>query len=310
MLVNSSNLDAINTAFITAVNATFGDHPAGTYDQFTTLVPVEGTSADIVVVSGVPALREWFGAKQFKDLRAQKLDVALRKWEKSIRLPIDEINGDRSGVLGERIADFVASSAYMYDSIVYTSLLANPTGYDGVSLMNNSHGNVGTGGTSDNLTTSALSFAEFRTGVEALEDMKDEAAEPLNVSPTHLLCGPAQRRAAMEITGSDRPVGISTTGAIATSGVTAGVTLQNFIGGSVSLIVSPRLTGNEWMLMDLSKGRRKPMMLAEFQAPRAVIKDQPDDDNVFYNDEALYSITAKATPTAGDWHLIYGSVTN
>lgn len=309
-LAGQTNLDTARTTVETSVNEVFGDRPPGVWSAFTTVVPASGTKYELNVVDGAPAPREWIGSKQFGGLRAYKLSGDLRKWERSLRIAMDDIRGDSNGVVNARLADFVSSTGDLYDYILLTELLSNPTGYDGVALMSNSHPNVGGSGTSDNLTTADLSFTELRNAREAMWEMKDEAGEPLNVTPTDILVGPESERIAMEITGSDRPVAVSNAGALdATSNVVAVTNLKHFDGGSLRVHVSPRIGGGQFFIMDLSRGRRKPMYLFEFEGPRADIKDDPKDDNVFFQDEALYSITAKASPAAGDWHCIYGSVT-
>ena len=303
-----ANLKAAQTTFITEANSIFSGGVPGVWDQFTTKVSASGTSVDLLITDGVPQVREWQGSKQFKQLRSYKLTKAIRPWEASLTLKIDEINGDMSGVVSQRLADLARSTSTIYDKIMVAELITNPTCYDGVSLLSNSHVNVTTG-TTDNLTTSALSFAEYKTARDAIRSMTNEVGEPMGLLPTHILVGPAQERIGMEVTGSDRPVAISADGTQdeGANGVAA-VTLTNYIGGDITLMVSDRITGNEWFCMDLSKGGAKPMFLAEFQAPTAVTLDQPTDANVFNNDEALFSITAKATPMAGNWRTIYGSV--
>lgn len=315
-IVNEANLDAVNTAFEDAANKIFSEGAPGQWQTFTTLRSHTGTSAELNLVDGIPQVREWLGSKRFKQLRAYKLNKTLRKWEASLRVAIDEINGDVTGVVAARLRDFVTRQATVYDKIMTDELLANPACYDGQNLLANSHplsDDHPNATTYDNLSTSALGYAVFKTAAQTLEEMTDFEGEPLDVTPTHLMVGPAQTELAQQITGSDKLVGLGDDGELVAAGgssidSTSGM-FKNYIGGSVMVIVNKRVTGNEWFLMDLSKGDMKPMYAAEFQAPRHDAKDRPEDDNVFYNDEALYSLTAKMTPMAMLPQLIYGSVT-
>ncbi len=314
MLVNAQNLDAANTAFTTAFGDVFGLRVPGTWSQFTYKFAAEGKSMEMVAADINGTFREWGlesggGPRQSKDLLAYAQNFKLRKWELTIEVDVDDVNGDRTGAVGSRLADFVSRGAVLYDQIVFDHLLTNPTCADGLSLLNNSHTNVN-GGTYDNLTTDALSFASFRTGVEVMKDVSDAGGTPLGIKPSHLVVGPELERLAMEITGSDRPVGLSTAGAQdATSNVNAATRLTNYLGGSYGVIVSPHIQNSEWFLMALGHGNIKPMALAEFQAPRADQLTNPTDANVFYRDSFVYGISAKATPAGGAWQTIYGSVT-
>lgn len=309
-IVNKSNLDAVETAANTALNSIFDQGFQSTFEQFTTRVDGSGESfVHMVLVDGFPVIREWTqGSKYFKSPRAYKLEVSRRRWERSVRVPLDDIEGDSSGVIAQRMGSWAGRVAQDLDKIVFDELLGNPTGYDGVSLLNNSHPN--TGGTTDNLQTAAITFSLFNTARVAMREVADEDGEPIDIIPTLLVVGPDQERIAQEITGSDRWVGIDTSGAQdQTSNVNAAVLLPNFVGGSVSVISTPRITGNEWFLMDTSKGDAKPFALVDFRTHQVTFKDDPSDDNVFFNDELLASIDLKASPAAGAWQCIHGSVT-
>lgn len=310
-----ANLAAANREFDTSVSSIFGDRPDGQYQLFTDVQDVSGsTNVDQIVVDGMPALREWTGARQVQGARAYRNNVALRKWEKTIELPIEYVRGDKQGEVGRFLQRFVESERFMFDRICISSgLVANVTGYDGVSLMNNSHGNVGTGGTSDNLETAALNYGIFRTAQQKLTEMMDEAAEPLNIAPTLLLVGTASAEVAKQVTGSEKIMGIGDDGLLVASGGSGldngvGGLLPNYIGGGVAVAVSPRITGNEWFLMDTSKGA-KPLVLYVFSAPEGVIKDDPKDDNMFFSRALLAGIHCDASPAGGAWQCIVGSVT-
>lgn len=307
-VLNKANLDAANTAFETAANGIFSNGVPGVWSQFTNKKTHEGTSAELIVVDGVPQAREWLGAKQVKQLRAYKKNLPLRPWEATISVPVDQINGDRTGAVAARVADFARSTSAMYDKIMLDMLIANTvTGYDGVALLSNSHPNVN-GTTWDNLEAAALTMALFKTAVNSMRAVMNEGGEPLGMSPTHLLVGPDQEEMGKICTGSDKIFGTDNAGAIGGTVINSAV-LRNYIGGSVNLIISERITGNEWFLMDLSKGEQKPLYLAEFQPPTTVIKDADDDDNVFFDDEAIFGIVAKASPCPLNWQCIHGSVT-
>lgn len=308
MLVNQSNLAAANTTFETTVNDIFSGTAPGTHTAFTEVVPADGTSIEIVVAADLSAPREWIGSKQFADMRAYKKNVELRKWERSISLPRTQVDGDKTGVVGKRLADFARGTADLYDRIVYDALIANAiTGFDGSALLADAHANQVTGATADNLATAALDFPLFRTAMDALEQMKTLGGEPMGIYGNTIVVGSLLRRVAMEVTGSNRPAPVANNGALDTGTIVAVHTFENYLGGSVNVIVTPRITGNEWFLFDLSKST-KPMLLAEFRKPTAVSQTSPESDSRFENDEYRWSLECDASPCPGAWQLAYGSV--
>lgn len=311
-LVNKSNLDVANTAIITAVNSVFDGITEKPFQQFTTVTPAEGTSVDIVVVDGLPRPREWVSgsAKQYHSLRAYKKNIARRKWEATFELDRIDLDGDKSGVVGQRAAAFAQRQGSAYDQVVTEALLANSiTSYNGQPLLSNSHPNVN-GSTYDNLTTSALSHAEFKTAMQTMELWTDENGEPLQCYGTTLMVGPANRQKAMEVTGSNRLVAVSNAGAQdATSNVVAAGLLENYIGGSVQVIVNPLFrSGAQWFLFDLSKSV-KPFGLAEWRKPEIISQLDMNSPSRFELDVYRWSLEFDASPYPLAPQYAYGSVT-
>ena len=284
----------------------FSSGVPGVWEMFTTLQAQQGKFAELDIVDGIPQIREWLGSRQLKNLRAYALTKPIRAWEMSIGVPVDDINGDRTGVVAQRLRDFAARGAAAYDQILVPFLQSNPVGYDDVALFSAAHPTEA--GTQDNLTTGAINYAAYRTGRAAMRQFTDFRGEPLGIVPTHLMVGPDQEEVAMQVTGSDKIVGIDASGDLGGTIVDAGV-IRNYIGGDANVIVSERISGNAWFMFDLSKGRAKPLYAAEFLSPRTDIFDDPKDPNVFFEDEVIYGMTAKLTPMAMNWQTCYGNPT-
>jgi phage major head subunit gpT-like protein len=307
----TGNIDAANTAFTTAVSDVLSGSAQSVHAQFTDVIEAEGESIEVLVCDGLPMMREWVGAKQYHDLRVYRANYPIRQWESTFALPGVKVRGDKTGLVAKRVGEFAGRIPSMLDKIVIDSMLANALNcYDGTTLLSNSHANVGTGGTSDNLTTSALSFAEFKTAVQAVEETADENGKFLGLQVTHLLVGTAQKRIGMEVTGSMRPVPAKNDGTFdGTSSIVAAPLLQNYLGGSVQLIVSPYITGNEWFAMSLNQPGVRPYGLAVFRSAHEIPLVDESDPARFDNDEYRWSIEADLTPFPMAWHTIYGSVT-
>ena len=307
-ITNDAALDAANTAFEDAANDIFSGASNNVSDLFTTRTPQVGKFAELDLVDGIPQIREWVGSRQLKNLRAYSVTAPIKPWEMTIGIPVDDINGDRTGVVAARVRDFAARAERIYDQIMIPALLSNPECYDGVSLLSAAHERGSGLADQNNLTTDALNNTAFQAAMAAMSLFTDYHGEPVGITGTHVLVGPNQREVAFQVTGSDKIVGVDASGNYGGTIVDAGV-LPNYEGGSVNVLVSDRIVGNQWFLMDLSKGRAKPLYAAEFQAPRTDILDSPTDSNVFHDDEVLYGLTAKITSMGMNWRTIFGSQT-
>lgn len=307
-VVGQSNFDAADTAYRAAYEEFFAGGPEQVSDLFTETIPTSLYFTELDVTTAFPRVREWVGSKVYKDFRAQKQTIELTKWETSTSISRLRTQYS-SGNIERAIRTFFQKSQFWRDDIMFTALLANSlTGYDGEALLSNSHPNVN-GTTADNLTTSALSQSTLQSGIQAMEDLTDEDGTPLGVYPTHLFVGPALRKTAFDITGSDRPMTIGTTGTLdATSGVQSTIKVASYIGGQLTVVISPWITGNQWLLFDLGKAE-KPMLWLSAREPEAVSLDRMDDPNRFLNDDFLYSVEADGQRAVGLWQLAYGSVT-
>lgn len=308
-ILASENLAIANTLVSTIVNSVFENGPPGVYKTFAQVLPCSGTSIELVVVDGVGQVREWIGAKQYQNFRAYRKNVVLRKWEHTFEIERVLVDNDQSGAVGQRINTLGKRLEQTYDKILVDAFLANSiTGYDGSALLADAHANVN-GTTYDNLTTAALSHAEFKTGMQVIELSTDEAGSPLGFYGRKLLVGPSQRRVGMEVTGSTRLVSMNTSGAEnATSSVIATGAYENYLGGSVELIVSPRITGLQWLLFDDSKPGCSPYILGEFRKPMIVSQTDMDSPARFENDVYRWSLEADLSPVPGAWQTSYGSV--
>lgn len=309
-LVGSANLAAINTAFDTTANKIFAGGIPGAYQAMTQTISGLGdsTSIEIVVADGLPQVRQWTGMKQFFDLRTYKLNSKRVPYEASIALPRIQVDGDKSGVLGQRVADLPKRAASAYNKIVMAAFVANSAlGYDGSALLANSHAN--TAGNADNLEAAALTLALLNTGIKAIELRTDELGEPLGLYARKLLVGPAQRRLAMQLTGSMQPYAMTTGGVEGTSTIESSFLIENYTGGEIDVLVDPRLTGNEWLLFDDSQAGIRPFYLAEFRSPVAIAQTDPSGEARFQLDEYRWSVEFDIAVFPGAWQCCHGSVT-
>lgn len=273
-------------------------------------ITVTGRTVNVPVVAAMPTLREWLGAKYENVLRAYAQSITIKRYEATVGIDRLEVEADQSGVVGNMIRAFLADNIRGYEGVLTTNILANTAlGYDGVAQFSASHPN--TASTGNNLTTSALTPSTYNAGRTAMRLFTDENGTSYNASPTHLVVGPAQERMALEITGATRPMAVSNAGAYdGTSNIVGGVTIPNVFVGEQIVIVNQKFTGNQWMLLDLSKPA-KPFTKAVFRNLQPIVKDGGDmtADSRFFQDKYFYSLEADVALVPGAWQLSYGSVT-
>lgn len=310
VMISQANLDVANTTINTAVNAIFNNKLAPTWNQFTATQTAPGTSIEIVAVDGLPQIRERVAgaALVHGNLRAYKKNLAYRQWEMTFDLPRILVENDQSGVVGERVRAFASRIPTAVDKIVIDALIANTiTGYDGQALLSNSHPNVN-GTTADNLQTGAITWAMMRTVTEAMGDLTDENGEPLGIRPSHLLVGPALRRTARELAGDMRPVAIGDASAVDAATAKAALGFVNYDGQELTVIESPRITGNEYVFFALNQGTM-PFFLGEFTKLRMLQQTTEASDAVYERDTYSWSIQGDLAPCPFAWHCAHGSVT-
>lgn len=316
---NTSNLETANTVARVAFDEVINTLAPAQSDLFTERYSTGAENDDLVLMTFLNTHREWLGSREYGNLEAFKQDVKLKTYEDTFDLPRKTVDYDRSGVVSRALeAKIRGTVQHGDDKIIFDSLVsasgAGPTGFDGVSLINDSHTLGGT--TYDNKTTSALSFSTYDSAIVAMQGFKAANGEPLNIHPTHLVVGPKLRRIAMEITGANERIAyVSQTGAESLPGsgnsaIAAGGIPNVFMGDGVTVVVSERLTGTQddyWYLMDLSKPA-KPMMLKEERQWELIPKTEMDDDRRFALDLYVWGIEADKAPAAGAWPTIYGGI--
>lgn len=303
-LTNANGLAAANTEFLTLFQSFFGEGLPGTAQNFTTTVPTSGTKVTITNVLSHPRVREWIGPKVVKSLRALTQDIPLKKWEATVGIERVDVDYDRTGSVRQQLNGFLSQQVSTFDDLVYTKLLANPTGYDGVSLLNNSH--PYSNSTGDNLTTDALSFSSLEAMDTAMRGFQDEDGRPLMIQPRMLLVGEANRHTALQVTGASRPIFFNNTGAEAATSVIDKWMVENPFS-SHAVVVAPWITGSQWFLIDDTKPVG-PMVATEGRAFQAVVQDELTDDVRFQTDEYLFSLEGDYGFGAGLWQTIGGRI--
>lgn len=298
----------------TAVESSFqqvfkGDSLTNQYSAITSEIQTDSLKNEIVLLDHLGTVKEWVGEKQFEDARAYSRTETMKFYYKTLALKRSELQYNSSGTVAAMAANFASDAATMLDKLVIDKLSANPTCYDGVSLVSASHPNGAGGATWSNSSSNALSESELRSAIIAMQKFQRENGEYYGINPTHLMVGPDLQHLAKELVGDTRPVGVTAAGVWpATGSAVAAAGIQNVIGGSIQVIVSPRFDSNDWLLMDLSRGNLRPMSLFVGRKPELIHDGSMTAGDRYKRDLFTWSIEFDAVAAAGLPQLCFGRI--
>jgi len=301
-----------NTEFSNIANDIFSRRPDGGWTMFARVVPVSGQYLELDAIGPSPAVQKMLGSRPFSSLRAYAKPTPVVEYTaEGLELPRTVVELDKSGLVTARLSDYLASVASFFEKPVIDTLLSNPTGIDGVSLLNATHPYGNAGATWDNKPTASLSQTALEAGVVAMRSLLFENGEPAGFVPTTLVVGPANEREALDLIGDSRLVAYNTSGAPdAVSSVVAVGSLRNWIGGRLQVVVVDRFANGtndaDWYLMDLSKPNVKPLAVGEGIAPRGVVNDSPTSESMVNRGAYQYYVDAAAAITGYAPQCIYG----
>jgi phage major head subunit gpT-like protein len=315
MIQNQSTLDAANAAFYAKFDEVFAAQPPGPWKLYTEEINTGSKVNELDILETMPVVREWIGSKVFQSIRASNLTATVKKYEKSFAIDRLDLAADKLGMIGRRISMFMSGDAStIYDKICLETLVSNsgngPTCYDGQALFSASHPRS-SGTTWSNKSTTAFSFAQFDTLVQAGASRTDDAGEPLRIAYDTLIVGPKLWKLAAEVTQStERIAAVDNSGAESGTRVAAASIPNVYGGGSMTLVVDPRLVGtfdDYYYLIDSSRGP-KPLVMFSFRSPTPYAQDGMESEGRFMEDQFRYSVEADFVVTAGSPHVCQAGI--
>jgi hypothetical protein len=308
MILGQTNAISANTVYEERGSEVFGRPQEGFYQLFTDEQTTTGQQIGLELFGPSPEVMELTGDRQTAALREYLKTAVVKPYTtKMLELDKSAVDGDVTGAMGRRLTDYLAGGPYFWDQIATDLLLTNPTGVDGVALLHDSHPYGEDGGTWDNKVTTALSFTSFDAGITSMESLVGENGQPLRLSPTHLMVGPALQRTALEITGAQRPVPFSASAQDASSSIVAVSTIENVYVGRVVVVVNPRMTSStDWLLMDLSRPGVRPIAMGVLEQPHAVAVTDPQSEPVRMRSKYAYYCEGRAAIAGFLPHGVHG----
>lgn len=305
MDINRGNMATLFTAFNQAMKDGFA---LGNVDfqAFTTILPSSTKTLGFPFLEQISGMREWIGPRIKKNVASKKLEVTARKFEDTVGIPVDDIRDDQYGVYTPIIKQMGVNHANLPGELAYAALVANATWLDSVAFFSTAGRSYDGTNAINNYGTGALTATTYAAAYKAMMGYLGHGGKPLRVKPDLLVVGPKLIDTAKKIV--ELP-STSTTGLTGESTYVYGVNVPNEWYNSAKLLVSQDLVGtydDYWFLM-ATGGVVKPVLYIDRESGGLVTKDQPDDDNVFMDDEVLYGTKRRGEAALAFPHLVFGN---
>ncbi len=293
-IVGEANIQAARTTFQTVVETGLARNSEdGLADMFAERRdPEGGLTVDLTSSGALPIMEQREGSHEFGSFRVYQKKISHAHHQAGIELPRPQVLFDKSGTVETALSRFESEVAYFWAQLAIGKLAENPTGIDGVSILNNSHPFGANGGTWDNLSDGPITFDRYDAAQAALANLRDEFNGVLGLQGDLLICNPARKRPALEVAmADDRPISVGTAGAINTAGVGA-TGVVNVYKGSLTVVTSTRMGTDDWVLID---SRYKPVAYAAWTDPQAHVADDMSGDERMERDVFRYSVECDAS---------------
>ncbi len=265
-------------------------------------------------IGNAPTMREWVGGRLAKSLSEYSKSVPNKDYEATLEIFRKDIQRDKSGQLGLKIAQ-LAQRAAEHDEILLSALIqAGAAGtldlaYDGQYFFDTDHA-VGASGTMDNDivvdisdlpsaidgTTTAPSPENFAgaylLAVQQLQKFKDDQGEPINHNMSSVIVMVPVGMSAFARAGlfSQTFGGGATNPAFAASS-TSGVVVPQ-------LVVNPRLTWTDSFAVFRSDGIMKPYLTQVEETPMMEVVGEGSE---YAFDHAAHKYGVRKSGAAASW---------
>lgn len=318
MANQATNLDlragllAANTTFDELMADLFVAMKTGTHQYYAHTYKSDSETLQLDMLGPTPVMEKVGQAARIeKFLRHYKYDIGIETYSADVWLERTLVQYDKTGSIGRRMANFADNQPNFYDKLALACLIANPTGYDGVSLLSASHPHADAGGVWANTTTNALNELNYLSAIETAEDITLENGEPAMVNFTHLLCGPKNKKTARRLLQADQRVAAyDHQGKVVDEMGDSNVAIQNIYRGELDVIVDRRLRGGTydyyWYLLDASRGAVKPIIIKENMAPQATTRQNAEDPRVWADQQFGWGLLADVVCGPGAPQMVSG----
>jgi len=248
-----------------------------------------------------PRMREWVGERLIGSLDGGMHIIPTRTYEATVAVPRTAVEDDQYGAI-ERAARGLASEFFRFVHQSYINILQNGGAlntFDGQPLL--SSNSATRGANNVNLVSQPLSLENLSAGIRAMGLYTEPDGRPLGMRPTHLLVGPANEFTAKNLVQSQQLIRSGSTDYVMGE--------ANPWAGSMTVLVSNYITGNDWYLIAAGANEYRPVIMVERRdvPVEFAAHTSPDHESVFRRDSYEYGTRARVGFGAGAWYAVYAS---
>lgn len=295
MIIDSGTIREAFQSFNTVFNKAFQETEVQ-YPRVAMEVPSGTRDENYAWLGAVPSMREWIGDRQIKNLSAYGYTIRNKDFEATVSVPRNDLEDDLIGVYKPLFQDLAYSARKHPDKLIFSLF---PKGFtescfDGKPFFSDSHASSIQGIKAEpqsNKGTYKLTPDSYGAARAQMMCLVDDQGETLSIVPDLLVVAPQKEAVGRTILMADE-IHDET----------------NIYKGTAELLVVPELAPypEQWFLL-CTKRPIKPFIFQNRRKAQLVAKDDPRDDNVFYNKELIYGADSRCNAGYGLWHLAYGS---
>lgn len=301
MIVNYENIKAAFDGFKAVYFDALSKVPED-WRGLATELPAAGPTLTLDWMGDVPAMREWLGERNLRQLAAYKYQIVVKDWESTIEIDRNYIEDDSLGLFKPKIQDLALAPRRHIRKLLF-ELLKNGFSsycYDGQYFFDDDH-SEGASGSQSNLGTSALSMSTLQAAIAAMMNFKSDRGEFLEIIPDTLVVPPALVFTAKEIVKATTVVIRGTTDTTAPN-------YNALADYNIKVIPNPYLTDtDDWFLLATNYSM-KPLVLVNRRAPEFNQQVDPNTSYpLFMQKKFLFGIDGRYEAGYGLWQLAYGA---
>jgi phage major head subunit gpT-like protein len=248
-------------------------------EDFVMTVPSTHSSEDHTWLGQLPAFRKWVGSRVIHSLNVGRIVVTNEPFEATIEVPATAIDDDSYGLFGPTFKAMGYNGRDLWRVLGVKALLANAVWADGNPFFCAARVLADEAAAFTNAVVTAFGAAALETAIAALRSAQVAKDQSANVLPRLLIVGPSNATAARRILKGEL---------VPTAAGTASE--SNPLKGLVEFRVCNDLVGThaaKWFLLGEIAGIRS-CCVQKRKEPVLVAKNQPTDDNVFMDGQALF----------------------
>lgn len=238
-----------------------------------------------------PQLREWKDERQLSGLKDFDYEIPNKDYEATLKVNKNVKDDDQLGAVMVRVRDLAARALTHPRKLFFEALVAGDTDlcYDGQPFFDTDHPESGTSqsnivnGTSGGPYTTAQFQADFISARARMRSFKDDQGEPRNEGDLQLyaVCSPDLEGVVDEVF---------------TASLLNNTT--NTLKGAAKKVISSRLSGQDWYLLDGS-GVLRPFVHQKRQAIQ--FESLEKGERAFMRKELLYGVDYRTGFGYGVW---------